>query len=257
MKRPKLALVFSILIFVAIGKLFVNCTAPAPRYSGREQNPVQPLLSTPPREQRDGIAVAILVDTSGSMRDPVTDANGALEKKIVIAGRAVVDTVRRFSEFARKYPDRPLVLGVYEFSTRGGVPSCRKVIDLGPPDESAAAAAVRTMRPEGDTPIGDAMIEAKRDLDATGLSRRHILVVSDGMNNRGYSPGVVAMAMGQQPEGSREGIYFIAFDVAESVFNAVKDAGGLVLAAASETDLRQTIDFILTGKILAEQPVSK
>jgi len=99
------------------------------------------------------------------------------------------------------------------------------------------------------------MIEAKRELDATALSRRHVLVVSDGMNNRGYSPGAVALAMAEQPETSRTGVYFIAFDVDASVFNPVKDAGGLVLTASSETDLNQMIDFILTGKILAEQPV--
>jgi Ca-activated chloride channel family protein len=235
-------------------RAFDSCSSPAPRIARREENPVHPLLSAPPEQQRDGTAVAILVDTSGSMREEVAGVSGAMQPKIVIARRAVVDAIRRFRDFAQKNPDRPILVGVYEFSTRTRASSCRKVIDLGAPDVDSAAAAVQTMKPEGDTPIGDAMIAAKKDLDATGLRRRHILVVSDGMNNQGYSPGAVALAMAEQPETSRTGVYFIAFDVEESVFNPVKDAGGLVLTASSETDLNQTIDFILTGKILAEQP---
>ena len=75
-------------------------------------------------------------------------------------------------------------------------PSVRTVIKLGPPDPSAAGDAIARMTPEGDTPIGDAMIAAKRDLDATGLSKRHILVITDGENNKGYSPANVMQVMG-------------------------------------------------------------
>jgi hypothetical protein len=49
----------------------------------------------------------------------------------------------------------------------------------------------------------------------------------------------------------------VAFDVAATKFNAVKDSGGLILAASDETDLKGTLDYLLTGKILAEQPAQK
>jgi Ca-activated chloride channel homolog len=254
MKRQRLLLLLGAFVVLSLIQAFNSCSSTAPRTARREKNPVQPLLSLPPEQQQDGTAVAILVDTSGSMREEVAGASGAMEPKIAIARRAVVDTIRRIRDFAQKNPGRPILVAVYEFSTRGRSSSCRKVIELGVPDADSAASAVQSMKPEGDTPIGDAMIEAKKDLDGTGLSRRHILVVSDGMNNRGYSPGAVALAMSEQPETSRTGVYFIAFDVEESVFNPVKEAGGLVLTASSETDLNQTIDFILTGKILVEQP---
>jgi hypothetical protein len=51
-------------------------------------------------------------------------------------------------------------------------------------------------------------------------------------------------------------VYFVAFDVSAERFNAVKEAGGLVLEAANERELNQTMDFILTGRILVEQPVT-
>lgn len=218
-------------------------------------NPIESVLSTGSSvERKEGTAAIILMDTSGSMRDSVTDSDGIRRPKIVIARRAVVSAVERFNDFARKDAERPLLVGVYEFSARGHSPSCRRVLDLAAPDVAAAERAVEKMRPEGDTPIGDAMIAAKRDLDATGFTHRHILVVTDGINNVGYSPGNVASAMARQTERDRVALYFIAFDVGESVFNEVKEAGGLVLGASNAIELNQTLDFILTGKILVEQP---
>lgn len=110
------------------------------------------------------------------------------------------------------------------------------------------------MRPRGDTPIGEAMILAKKDLNRTGFARTHILVLTDGENTTGVDPQRVAEAITGLPEDSRSSVYFVAFDVAESHFNAVRDAGALVLPASSGSELAQALDYILTGKILAEQP---
>jgi len=220
-------------------------------------NPIEELLKPPASVARqEGIAAAVLVDTSGSMKDSVQDAGGEMAPKIVIAKRAVNDLLRQFADFAAKDPDRRLLVGVYEFSARDRQDSCRRIVPVGALDLAASQRALDLLVPQGGTPIGDAMIAAKRDLDATGVSRRHILVVTDGENNKGYSPGDVAGAIARQAAEDRASVYFIAFDVAADRFNAVKEAGGLVLAAANERDLRQTLDFVLTGKILAEQPMS-
>ncbi len=218
-------------------------------------NPLEEKLRMPASIARqEGIAAAILMDTSGSMDDSVLGADGKKEPKIEIARRAVLNLVGQFHDFVSKNPERRVLLGVYEFSSRDREPASRQVIPLGPPDPAAAATAIGAMVAEGGTPIGDAMIAAKRDLDASGMSRRHILVVSDGENNRGYKPSEVASVIARLPEEERVAIYFVAFDVSADVFKGVKDAGGLVLGAVNEGDLRQTLDFILTGKILAEQP---
>jgi hypothetical protein len=110
------------------------------------------------------------------------------------------------------------------------------------------------MVPDGDTPIGNAMIVAKRAVDSTALAKRHILVVTDGENTVGYSPADVTRVITNESEKDRASIYFVAFDVASSKFNPVRDAGGLVLAASNETDLQGTLNYLLSGKILAEQP---
>jgi hypothetical protein len=49
-------------------------------------------------------------------------------------------------------------------------------------------------------------------------------------------------------------VYFVAFDIAASRFAPVRDAGGLVLPAANAAELNQTLDALLTGKILVEGP---
>jgi len=224
-------------------------------YEGR--NPLDDMLKRPDQVTlREGIAAAILVDTSGSMEDQVVGTDGSSERKIIIARRAVIDLIRQFEDFADKHPDRPVLVGIYEFSSRDRQPHCRNLLMLGPPDLRGADAAVEQMTPRGGTPIGDAMIRAKRDLNLTGMSRCHILVVTDGKNNKGYSPGAVAEAIARQPDEDRTSVYFVAFDVKADRFNTVRDAGGLVLEAANERELNQTMDFILTGRILVEQPAT-
>lgn len=255
--------------FVAICRIFVvglafllsmSCgRSERPRASGPGvvRNPIEDMLRiSHPVARQEGIAAAILVDTSGSMADSVPDASGGPRPKIAIAKDAVLRLVRQFEEYARQHADRHILLGIYEFSAREHQPFCRQVVPLASPDVATTEKAVQKMRPQGGTPIGNAMIVAKQDLDMSGFSRRHILVVTDGENTRGYAPGDVAAVINRQKEEERAGIYFVAFDVAAQNFNTVRDAGGLVLAASNERDLRETLDYVLTGKILAEQPVS-
>lgn len=230
----------------------------SPPVSTPVENPIKSVLETPtPREYRDGIAAAILIDTSGSMRDKVKDTDGAMQPKIDIAQRAAMNLVEQFVGFAREHPEKQIVLGIYEFSDRERQPATRAVVALGPPDANAARGAIMSMRAAGGTPIGDAMIQAKLDLDRTSLSRRHIVVVTDGENTRGYRPDDVTRSITNLSDNDRASVYFVAFDVAASKFDRVRESGGLVLASSNETDLRQTLDYLLTGKILAEQPETR
>jgi hypothetical protein len=229
--------------------------APTPgRVSTPVQNPIEEVLKPAATQYKDGIAAAILIDTSGSMNQKVKDADGVQRPKIDIARRAALDIVGQFDKYARDHNGQPILLGIYEFSDRDRGPLCRPVVNLSAPDLNASREAIARMKAQGDTPIGDAMIVAKRALDAGGLSRRHILVITDGENTKGYSPEDVTRVISSQSEIDRASIYFVAFDVAAAKFNSVRDSGGLVLAASNETDLQGTLNYLLTGKILAEQP---
>lgn len=202
---------------------------------------------------REGLAAAIVIDVSGSMDDEVTGESGREERKIEVARRAARELVEQFARYADEHPDEPVLLGVYEFSDREGVPDARPVVPMGKPDRVRAAAALTSMRAQGGTPIGNAMIAAKRELDATGLTRRHLLVVTDGENTEGFAPERVAAAINRRPEAERPSLYFVAFDVAANRFERVREAGGLVLAAANAKELNATLDSLLRGQILLEK----
>jgi hypothetical protein len=199
---------------------------------------------------REGLAAAVLIDVSGSMRET---APGSSDRKIDIAKRAAQDLVEQFARYAEDHKAQPVLLAIYEFSSerRGG--DVREVVRMGPPDRAAAAKAIAAMRADGGTPIGDAMVEGKRALDATGVSRRHLMVVTDGENTDGFEPGDVALAISRRPFDERPSTYFVAFDIDARKFNAVRDSGGLVLEAASGKALGETFDSLLRGKILIEK----
>jgi hypothetical protein len=208
----------------------------------------------PPTEitMKEGLAAAIVIDVSGSMRDRVRSADGR-QPKIEIARRAAMDLVDQFVRYAEEHKDEPVLLGVYEFSERHDEPDCRPVIPMSAPDRQRAVAAIARLRADGGTPIGNAMIAAKRELDATGLSRRHLLLVTDGENTDGYAPDRVAAAIGRRPEAERPSMYFVAFDIDARRFDDVKEAGALVLGAADARELNDTLDTLLRGRILIEK----
>lgn len=209
---------------------------------------------TPDRaaEPREGVAAAIVIDVSGSMDDRVSDESGRRARKIDVARRAARDLVAQFAAYASAHPAETVNLGIFEFSRRNGQADCRPIIPMGPPDPSQADAALARLDPEGGTPIGQAMITAKLALDATGLSRRHLLLVTDGENTDGYRPADVASAIAKRPDAEKPSIYFVAFNIEARRFDGVRDAGGLVLSASNAKELNQTLDSLISGKILVE-----
>ncbi len=146
------------------------------------------LTPATPAAEREGLAAAILIDVSGSMERPAGKGSGV--PKIVSARRAAIDLVDQFARYADDHKNEPVLLGIYEFSAtrrQAGLP--RSHADGPTRSASARAAAIDGMQPDGGTPIGYAMIAGKLALDATGLSRRHLLVVTDGENTDGFDAG--------------------------------------------------------------------
>ena len=257
MSRQNVRLLLLLVAVIVMVKAFDRDRSGPSRAERRETRAAQELdaqLVAPPGvEARDGLAAAILIDVSGSMREKVAGRDGSSERKIDIAQRAALDLVDQFASYARDHQDEAVQLGLYEFSRRGGEPDCRTVIAMGAPDRERAASAIAKLEADGGTPIGGAMITAKRALDATGLARRHLLVVTDGENTDGVEPERVAAGINKRPDAERPAIYFVAFDVDASRFKGVRDAGGLVLPAANATELNTTLDALLRGKILVEK----
>ena len=257
MTRKNFRLILALVLLVVIVK---NCSRDENAPSRREARDERVLRDLDEQlkpegaaEPREGLAAAIAIDVSGSMAEKVTGRDGSKQAKIQIARSAALDLVDQFASYARDHKDEPVQLAIYEFSRRSGAADARPVIEMGPPDHDKAAEAIAKLQADGGTPIGQAMVIAKLALDRTGLSRRHLLVVTDGENTDGVAPDKVAVAIGKRPDAERPSIYFVAFDVEASRFSGVRDAGGLVLSAANAKELNDTLDTLLRGKILIEK----
>lgn len=195
-------------------------------------------------EEGLGAAVAILVDTSGSMREV---AAGDSRPKHIVAREALESMLDATDAFVARRPDFPIKIGIYSFSS--GV-STELPIQLYNRDE-ARSALNRLPRPGGGTAIGEAMRSARPDLYRAGVFRKYLLVVTDGENTAGRSPADVARDIFRKSEGAVQ-IYFVAFDTSPEKFAFLKDIGGDVIGAGSASELRTALDGIYQGRILAE-----
>lgn len=124
---------------------------------------------------RDG-TVILCIDTSGSMRAVDLEPTRAAAARA--AARAFIDTVPAGTQ-----------IGIVTFASNA-------IAELAPtPDLDAARDALdRLPPPDGATAIGDALRLAARELPARG--RRAIVLLTDGVNNRGVDPATASAAIG-------------------------------------------------------------
>lgn len=195
-------------------------------------------------EEGLGAAVAILVDTSGSMKET---APGDSRPKYVVAREAIEAMLDATDAFIARRPDFPIKIGVYSFSS--GVRTLRTIQ---PYDRAGIRAVLASLPgPGGGTAIGDAMREARPDLYRAGVFRKYLMVVTDGENTNGRNPEDVAREIFGKSQGAVQ-VYFVAFDTAPEKFGFLKEVGGDVIAAGTGAELKTALDGIYQGKILAE-----
>jgi hypothetical protein len=209
--------------------------------------------------EEDGVAIAIVYDTSGSMREPVRNSEGKLSPKYVIANRALVTIAKQIQAFATNSATgspRKIQTALFTFDLQ----NAREVIKMGPFDAAALQNWARNFaNPSGNTPLGNALNAAGRAVLASPLSRKHVLIITDGINTAGPQPAAVLPKLKQQAEQNHAGlsVHFVAFDVDAKVFDGVKRLGATVVGAADEKQLNTQLDFILQRKILLEEEEPK
>jgi hypothetical protein len=205
--------------------------------------------------EEDGVAVAIVYDTSGSMERSVRDSTGRMSPKYMIANRALLAVTRQIEAFATNSPaggPRKLQAGLFVFSGEGA----REAVKFGPFDAGALEAFARNFRsPGGNTPLGNALSAATRRVLESPLSRRHVLIITDGENTQGPKPEEVMPRLKRQAESRQTSVsvHFVAFDVDAKVFGGVKRLGATVVGAADEKQLNTQLEYILQRKILLEE----
>lgn len=214
-----------------------------------------------PATAAEGVALAIVYDTSGSMKDVVRDKSGAATSKDVIARRALDALVVQLRTFVTNAPagtTRHIETTLIGFSAEGA----RVIVPLSPFDPAKAAEWSRQLpQPNGGTPLGNAAKAGAQTVLKSELSRKHVLVITDGLNTVGPAPEALLAPLLKQAEkaGTPLFAHFVAFDVDAKQFAPVKKLGATVVGAADETQLNTQITFILEEKILleAEEPTKK
>jgi len=200
-------------------------------------------------EEGLGAAVAILVDTSGSM---AKDAPGDDRPKHEVARSALTTMLDATEQFMARRPDFPIKIGLYSFSS-----NVRTLMPIQRYDRAVVRAALNSIpRPGGGTAIGEALRTARPDLYRSGVFRKYLLVVTDGENTSGRSPDEVARDIYSKSEGAVQ-IYFVAFDTSPEKFAFLQTVGGGVFGAGSGVELRKALDEVYQGKILAEAPAAE
>ncbi len=131
--------------------------------------------------------IVVVMDTSASMNEGVGSAFSEQYSRIQGARSAVLDLVGRLGDA------QPFGLIAYPGRGADVVDGCsigRVELPPGPLDMGVAAAAVRRLTPDGDTPTGPALQHASDVIrDTYGPESRGVIVlVSDGESNCGEPP---------------------------------------------------------------------
>jgi Mg-chelatase subunit ChlD len=201
-------------------------------------------------EESLGAAVAILIDTSGSMKAPAPGGDG--RPKYEVARDALEAMLDATDAFIAKRPDFPIKIGVYSFSS-----NVRRLQPIAPYNRDELRRTLASVpRPGGGTAIGEALAAARPDLYRAGVFRKYLLVVTDGENTSGRPPDQVVREIFAKSDGGVQ-TYFVAFDTSPGVFGFLKEAGGDVFGAGTGDELRKALDGVYQGKILAEAPAGE
>lgn len=202
----------------------------------------------------DGVALAIIYDTSGSMKDRVASASGRSAPKYEIANRALIAVTKQIETFAANKAAggaRTIHVGLFVFDGE----RAREVVKFGPFDATALESfAKRFANPNGNTPLGNSLNTAAKTVLDSPLPRKHVLIITDGLNTAGPKPEVVLPRVKQQAATKQTSVsvHFVAFDVDARQFDTLKKQGATVVAAADENQLNAQLQFILQKKILLE-----
>lgn len=238
MTRKK-ASVFPVLFVIFLVIMIQQCDDEEPGGGPRDLSPYVPAVAEKP-----GAAVAILVDTSGSMKEQVP---GDTAPKAVVAEMALSKMLAATDAFLEKHPDYPVKVAVLSFSGEA-----RTLLPVQLYDRQAVRSALAKLpEPDGMTAIGRGMEAAVQELYRSGAFRKYMIVLTDGENTAGIGPNVMAHEIHRRSEGSIP-MYFIAFDTSPATFGFLEEVGGDVVGAGNAAQLEEVLRSVYEGRILAE-----
>ena len=197
-------------------------------------------------EEGLGAAVAILIDTSGSMREP---SAWRWRPKHLVARDALETMLAPTDAFVARRPDFPIKIGLYSFSSE-----VRRLRRVQPYERAAIGAGPGALpRPGGGTAIGEALAGRVEISIARACSGNIFWSLTDGENTSGRRPDEMAPRdLEQEPRRRADLLRGLRYQPGE--FGFLKEAGGDVFGAGTGGELLAALDGIYQGRILAEAP---
>lgn len=181
--------------------------------------------------------MVLVLDSSGSMAEPASGGGTKIE-----AAKAALDEVVEQLPDDAEVGARVFGATVFERTDRGACQDTQQVVPVGPLDRAALGEAVAAYEPYGETPIGNALKGAARDLgsgEGDGSEPRTIVLLSDGEPTCAPDPCKVARDLDRQ--GIDLTINVVGLDVsgrARDVLRCVAEAtDGDYYDASSADDL--------------------
>ena len=126
---------------------------------------------------QDGIAIAVMVDTSGSMDDSIHDAQGVRSSKIEIARKTAMQTFDQIAQFVANNHEHTLKVGLAQFSHK-----VTELYPIGPLEAASIRPVIEKLDASGGTAIGEGLIFAKQQLNKAAMKRQSIILITDGRN---------------------------------------------------------------------------
>jgi len=198
-----------------------------------------------------GIALAIVYDNSGSMDEDVLNEAGEKESKKDIARRAlvkVIESLKSYSDLGSK----KIQVGVVTFGF--GSPSI--AVDMQDFNYETLLEYADHTGGGQNTPLGVSIEAAAGLVLQSPMNEKHIIILSDGLNNMGPDPIDILSSpeyvkvTSEYPVGS----YFVAFDISGDQFSNLEPLGVKIFEATDEKDLDLKFSEILVKEILFEDP---
>lgn len=179
-----------------------------------------------------GVAVALVVDTSGSMEGT----------RVASVRRVLQATIREQLRVYDVMSVGTLDVAIIQFGRAAD--TIETPVPMGRFDESGFNAAVGHVHAEGEnTPLGEALAVAYREIERANRSSEHIFILTDGESNGELPPATVLTAI-RQRLGDSLGIHLIGFQSQRGFYQAFEAAGSQVLMADDEAALRAACERV-------------
>lgn len=149
------------------------------------------LGSLPAHADGDDGKLLLVLDSSGSMKEPAGDGKTKIE-----AAKAALNTVVDALDANAEVGMRVYGATVFDKSKPGACRDSQRVVDIGTDNRPALKSAIAKYNPYGETPISYSLEQAGRDVGTSG--QRTILLVSDGEETCVPNPCPIAAKLAAQ-----------------------------------------------------------